>query len=76
MKRKIFLLSSFIILLLTIFEVYTNIGKQKDIFKKSDSYNNLNLVEGTRESLGTLNITVDPRIELITAVQQRLTIIG
>lgn len=71
MKRKIFLLSSFVILLLTIFAVYTNIGKQRDVFKKSDSYNNLNLVEGARESLGTLNITVDPRIELITAVQQQ-----
>lgn len=71
MKRKIFLLFSFVILLLLIFTIFNYKDKLSDVFKKSDSYSELNLVEGVRDSLGKLNITVDPRIELITAIQQQ-----
>lgn len=36
-----------------------------------DSNNNFSLVEEVRDSLGNLNIIMDPRIELLTAVQQQ-----
>lgn len=68
MKRKIFLSS---LLLLFIFAIFIYSNKQNDVFKKSELHSNINLIEGVKESLGTLNITVDPKIELLTAVQQQ-----
>ncbi|MDR7855968.1 DUF4932 domain-containing protein [Tissierella sp.] len=71
MKRKVFLLSSCIILLLLIYIVSANVNKEEDVFKKSDQFHSFNLVEAVSQNLGTLNITVDPRIELLTVVQQQ-----
>lgn len=68
MKRKIFLSSLLLLLIITIF-IYSN--KQNEVFNKSELHNNITLIDGVEKSLGDLNIIVDPRIELLTAVQQQ-----
>jgi|GEM_PF-2987580 len=69
MKKKIVLLPLLFLLLTLTFFIYS--GKQKEAIKEPDLYSDFILPEEVGEDMAKLRITVDPRIELLTVVQQQ-----
>jgi len=70
MNRKSVLLFSVFILLLMTFTISFSPTQSKGNTKKPDKNERIVPVKEVSKSLGTLKITVDPRIELLTVVQQ------
>lgn len=71
MKRKVLGVSFALAVLAATAILAVFLTYRKDRAAQTDTYSGLEQTEAVSRALGSLNITVDPRIELLTAVQQQ-----